>query len=99
MFVSIYVSIWLRVAFVASMFPRTRLFNQQHVAHVHIRRQRPLLRNDEKAATKNENQIDNCKPGQLLVQGLLAVLTESVYKLELHAATASVRRCAVALQR
>ena len=59
-----------------------------------------MLRNDEKAATKNKNQIDNCKPGQLLVQGLLAVLTESVYKLELHAATASVRRCAVAaLQR
>ena len=37
------------------------------MAHVLIRRQRPLLHNDEKAATKNENQID--KPGQLLAQG------------------------------
>ena len=33
-----------------------------------------------------ENQIDNCKPGQLLANWL-AVLTESVHKLELHAAT------------
>ena len=63
---------------------------------------RPLLRNDEKAVTKkNENQIDNCKPVNSWYKDFnwLAVLTESVYKLELHAATASVRRCAVALQR
>ena len=34
--------------------------------HVHIRRQRPLLR-DEKAATKSET--DKPLPGQLLAQG------------------------------
>ena len=36
---------------------------------MHFKRQRQLLHNDEKAATKNENQIDNCKPGKLLAQG------------------------------
>ena len=59
------ISIWLRVAFVASMFPRTRLFNQQHVAHVHIG-------DTGHAGTRSfKNRLQ--KLGQLLAQGFCCV--------------------------